>query len=55
LHDRGGKEPKIDADPRKNARETTRNDEKRVETRGNDGTAVEAGATLVGPLDTPTI
>jgi len=55
LHDRDGKEPEIDADPRRNARETTRNDEKLGETRGNDGTAVGAGATLVRPLDTPTI
>jgi len=55
LHDGGSKEPEVDADPKPNARETTRNDEKRGETSGNDGTAVGARATLVGPLDTPTI
>ena len=49
LHNCGASEPASDADPRQNAREatrndekrreTTRNDEKRRETKGNDGTA----------------
>jgi len=34
LHNCGASEPASDADPRQNARETTRNDEKRRETMG---------------------
>ena len=51
MHNCGASEPASDADPRQNARETARNDEKRRETTAGK----RARTTLVVPLDTPSV
>jgi len=52
----GGPELAFDADLMRNVRETRRNEEKRRETTGNDGSAGKgARTTLVWALDTPSV